>query len=194
MKIRTIQTKITRHFKIIRRDLRLLWKSPIEYLYSFTYPHNKYVQIQAYDPKVTEIGKQLVNKIQKIYPYLKVIFIGSAVLGIAGQRDIDLIIVECDPKDFPLYIGGLVSVLGQPVKVKSSFVEWIFNYKRCVVEALLIGKANPISRKTIQTFKRIQKNKNFLREYEKLKLKSNGVSLREYKRRRLEFFNYVDGR
>jgi hypothetical protein len=58
----------------------------------------------------------------------------------------------------------------------------------------MIGKTNPISRNTIRTFKRIQKNKNFLREYEKLKIKSNGVSVREYKRRRLEFFNYVDGR
>lgn len=116
-----LNKKMVKKLRIFRRDLKLLWKTPIEYLYSFTYPDDKYVQILPYDPKVTEIGQQLVNKIQKIYPYLKVIFIGSAVLGIAGQRDIDLII-ECDPKDFPLYIGGLVSVLGQPSKVKKALL------------------------------------------------------------------------
>jgi ribosome recycling factor len=58
-----LKKKMVKKIKIFRRDLKLLWKTPIEYLYSFTYPDNKYVQIQPYDPKVTEIGQQLVNKI-----------------------------------------------------------------------------------------------------------------------------------
>ncbi len=193
MTLKKIQLKLLRKLRILKRDIILLWKSPIEYIYSFTYPTDQYVNIKPYDPSVKAIGKILIDKVHAIYPLLKILFIGSAVLGIAGQKDIDLII-ESDPKDFHLYIAGLVSVFGRPKKTKKNLVEWITTYKDCNVEALLIGKSNPIGQKSIQTFKRIQRNKNLIREYENLKLKSNGVSIREYKRRRIEFFNYVDGR
>lgn len=185
-------TQLVRYLKIFYRDLLIFWKTPREYLYSFTYPTNKYVSIKPYDPSVTHTGEKLVGKIHALYPDLKVNFIGSSVLGISGQKDIDFII-ECNPKDFHLYLSGLISILGEPCKKRRTLIEWDTKVEGCTIDVLLLDQSNPIGQKTIRTYERIKRNKMFLTQYEKLKLDSNGVSVREYKRRRLKFFNFVDG-
>lgn len=192
MVLKNTRAKIAKKTKLLRRDILLLWKSPREYLYSFTYPTDKYVSIKPYNPAVTRTGEKLVRMIHTFYPDLKINFIGSSVLGISGQKDIDLII-ESPPKDFHLYLSGLISVLGEPVKRRKNLIEWDTKLEDCIIDVLLLDHSNPIGRKTIKTYERIKKNTAFLKQYEKLKLAADGVSLREYKRRRLEFFNMVDG-
>ena len=192
MVLKKMKRKLKSLIKIAHRDTLLLWKTPREYLYSFTYPTDKYVNIMPYDPAVTRTGEKLISKIHALYPDLKVHFIGSSVLGISGQKDIDLII-ESPPKDFHLYISGLISILGEPTKRRRNLIEWGTKVGGCTIDVLMLDHSNPIGRKTIKTYERIKKNKLFLQQYEKLKLDSDGISLREYKRRRLQFFNVVDG-
>lgn len=193
MELKKLKSKFIHQLQTLRRDILLLWKTPREYLYSFTYPTDKYIHIKPYDPEVKHKGEELINKIHALYPALKVNFIGSSVLGISGQKDIDLII-ESPPEDFHLYIKGLTSILGKPVKKRVGLIEWDTRIDNYIIDVLMMDHKNPIGRNTIRTHERIKKNKMFLKQYEKLKLSCNGTSLREYKRRRLEFFNYVDGR
>lgn len=184
-------TIINGHLARLKRDLLLLWRSPIEYVYSFTYPSNKYVKIYPYDPKITKIGEDIIQQIHTYYPHLDVHFIGSAVFKIAGQRDIDLVI-DCKPENFNQYLPGLITVLGSPTKIRTDHVEWTTHKDTCSVDVLLLDKNHPISRKTIEICERIGANEKYIRQYEKLKLSSNGVSYREYKRRRIEFFNKIN--
>ena len=172
---------------MIIRDLLLLIRAPKEFVYSFTYPRNRYVTILPYDKATTIIGKDLVEKIKRKYPELTVHFSGSAVLGIVGQKDIDLFI-ECDKSELEKYKTGISKIVGQPRKVKKDFVEWSFGTRGCDVQVLLIDPNHPLYKKQINTQKVLENNRKILQEYEKMKLQSNGVLQREYARRKLKFF------
>lgn len=173
------------------RDIGLLIKTPREFVYSFTYPADQQVEIAPYDPAVKKIGERLVTQMHDACPGLKIHFLGSAVLGIAGQRDIDLL-AAADPSQFHRYIAGISSVLGPPSKRRRTFMEWQTNREGCAVELLLADPESPLLTGPLKTFRKIKSDPSLIGRYEKLKLSSNGVSIREYKRRRLAFFNMID--
>ncbi len=169
------------------RDIMLFLRAPKEFLFSFTYPTNTYVTIKPYDPKVTDMGKDIIKEIHKVYPELIVHLLGSTALEIAGQRDIDLI-AECSASDFNRYLPGLVKLFGEPEKTHTLFVEWSFTKSDCDIQFLLIDPKAPLYKKMIKTNKKLASSKKLAKAYEKVKLEANGVSVREYARRRLEFF------
>lgn len=183
---------ISQKMNIIRRDFSLFLKTPKDFVYSFTYPTNKTITIEPYNPGVTRTGNKLTAKVRAIFPELKVHFIGSARLGILGQKDIDLMI-ECAPDDFEKYLPGLISLFGNPDKKRSKFIEWHFVENGCSIEILLIDPSTHVFQGPLETFKLLKKNKYLLRKYEKIKKESDGISVREYKRRRMFFFNQIMG-
>ncbi len=180
-------SKINQFAKNLKRDIVLLWNMPIEYLYSFTYSTQKQIKIEPYDPEVTKTGQTMIDQIHAQYPSLKIHFLGSAALKIAGQRDLDLI-AECKPHEIDSYLPGITRVIGEPTKRRKNFVEWQFKRGTCKGELLLIDPENPIARKTLDVFYLMAKNKHLIKLYEELKIAANGTTVREYKRRRLAFF------
>lgn len=182
--------RIKRWIISIYAELRLFHQNPREYIYLFTYPQNRRVSIESYDPQVTKVGKFLVRKINKLYPELKVHFIGSAVLGIAGQRDIDLY-AECFPRNFGRYIPGLISLFGPPTKIRRKFIQWRLMKNGCLVELLLIDPSTDMFNLPLKTFELMKNNKKILQEYKKIKGLSSGLSVREYHKKRLQFFNKI---
>lgn len=172
------------------RDLGLLLRSPRDYLFSFTYPDDQYIKIYPYNPRITQKGRNLVKSISQKLPHLKICFHGSAALGIAGQRDID-IVVNCQPSDFDLYLPALILLFGLPTKRRPNFIEWQFRRNNCDIDITLIDSFHPRSIETIRVYEILKKDKQLLQTYEQLKLSSNGTSVREYKRRRMQFFNQI---
>lgn len=186
------QKDIIQKFQLLKREIDLLWQTPINYLYSYKYPTNKKVIIKSYDPNTRVVGQKIVRKINNIFPELKTHLIGSAVLGIAGQKDVDLFI-ECDPRKISKYLPKFKKIFGNPLKIKKNFAEWRLSRKNCSVEILLINPNSNMFQMPVKTFKLIQKDKKLIKEYEQIKKKSNGLSLREYQKRRLVFFNRILG-
>lgn len=181
---------IKQYFLLLRRELSLLAKSPREYIYSYTFPTNKTIKIEKYNPRVTKLGESFIKKLRAKHPELKIYFVGSAVLKIAGQKDIDLFVVS-KPKNFHIYLPTLCTLFGEPMKKRKNFIEWHLEKNGCSIEVLLIDPLNNIFRGPLKTFTILKNNQRLRREYERIKLKSNGVSVREYKKRRLEFFNRI---
>lgn len=177
--------------KYIRRDLSLLFKTPKAYLFSFTFSPHKKIRVAPYNPKVTSAGKELVSRLQHLLPNLKVYFVGAASLGIAqGDGDIDLLI-ESPYKDFDKYLPSLISVLGTPDKKRDMFIEWHTTWKGHQIELTLSDPSSPIFREPLAGYALLKSNPKYLKEYEQMKISSNGLSEREYKKRKLEFFNRV---
>ncbi len=174
----------------LKRNIKLFFQSPIEFLWSYTYPTDKKIKIFPYDPDVNKTGKNLKNLISKNIPGLTVYLIGSAAFKISGQRDIDLIALS-DPKHFPKYLPGLVRLFGNADKTRKEFVEWHFTKNGCEIELILGDPNSRVCRGPLKSFNILSSNKSLLKEYEQIKLKSNGLSMREYKRVRLEFFNRI---
>lgn len=178
-------------YRFIRRDVSLLLKSPVEYLYSFTYSTNKKVHIRPFNPRVGKTGEKLIANIRKVYPDLKTYFIGSAALGIPGQRDID-IMASCQRNDFDKYLDGLVLILGKPQKTRRTFIEWHLKKNNCTIDFLLIDTRNKsMFLNPLIEFDILKKDKKRLDEYIRLKKELNGFSEREYIKRRMEFFNRI---
>lgn len=51
------------------------------------------VSIQKFNPLAREVGNNIVDEIKRVLPDATVHYIGSSVLGIAGENDIDIAIV-----------------------------------------------------------------------------------------------------
>lgn len=175
---------------MFQREMLLLTQTPKEYIYTFTYPANKRIKIEEYDPHVTQVGIKLIKKIQKKLPNLKVCFIGSAALQILGQKDIDLI-AESSPKDLEKYLPSLFSILGQPAKKRRKFMEWHVKHDNCTIELIIADPSSNILKVSMATFQLLKNNKKLLRIYEQLKSDSDGLSIREYNKRKLLFFNKI---
>ena len=173
-----------------KREFKLLWENPREYLYSFTYSATKTVHIGSYDPEVTKLGERLVAQIKQNHPELDVRFLGSAALKIAGQRDID-ILVGCNPDYFPRYEPALVTLFGPAQKKRKQFMEWHLEIDQCDVEILMVNPNSPMFKDPIKTCATLQQNPLLRAQYELLKRNSNGISVREYKKRRLVFFHQI---
>lgn len=172
------------------RDIKLLYRDPKAFLYSFTFPTDEYVHILPFDPKINVDGNNLVQKIHKTHPKLVVHFVGSASLGIAGHSDIDLL-AECTPESFDKYIPALQKIFGAEFKRRPQFVEWHTTYKGSDVQFMLIDPKHRTFKDIMKVYYLFKSDKSLLEGYKKVKIECQGQSLREYKRRRMEFFNQI---
>ena len=182
--------KIFDKMNIIKRDLNLIITTPISYLYSFTYNNSDKIQIRPFDPKIKKLGLTLINQIKVLYPDITILFQGSAALELPGQADIDLVI-PCLPINFSKYYPGLRGILGQPSKIKTDFIEWHTSINKVNIELLLINPKIPMYTEPYKIYKIFTTFPDTVIQYKHLKLRCHGISTREYKRRRLYFFNQL---
>ena len=182
--------KINSIFNGILKDVILLLQSPKDYLYSFTYPTNRFVKIRPYKPSLQTTADKIINKIHKAAPNLKVYFVGSASFHISGQGDIDLV-AKSKSKNFNKYLPVLTDIFGNPSKKRSKFIEWHFMYNKYNIELLLADPTSPNFKNELKIYKILKKNKKLLKEYEAIKKSLNGLPVREYIKRRMSFFNKI---
>lgn len=158
--------------------------------YLATIPEDKIVHIRPYDSKVKDVGNSIVLKIKEAIPGLDVLFMGASALGIGGQNDIDLNILSV-PAEYSKYIPVLEKLFGKPAKTNPNLVKWEFVQDGFEVELYLTDKNSPALLEQIKTFEILRDNQNLAKEYENIKLECNGLSFREYMRRKYEFFNKI---
>ena len=167
-------------------EVGLFINGPLEYILLFTSPNNKYVSIAPFNPKNKEKGKELVRKLHDRLPGLKVNFFGSSALEVPGRGDIDLV-AECKPQDFDKYLPWLTEMFGRPVKTTKRLIGWDFKHKGVDVELILIDPTYKLFRWYFNAFYTLSK-KEVKEKYIKLKFESDGISIREYEKRKLKFF------
>lgn len=158
--------------------------------YLKTIPEDKIANIKPFDPRVRETGNKIVQIIKNKIPELEVLFMGASVLGIAGQNDIDLNVLS-SPSEYKNYLSILIKLFGEPTKSNSNLIKWEFIRDGFEVELYLTDKNSPDLNRQIKTFNILKNNLTLAKEYENIKLESNGLSFREYMRRKFEFFNKI---
>ncbi len=170
--------------KKLVNEIKLFRKAPKEYIWVYTYPKDQKVEIGEYNPRVKKQGQDLIDEIKKKLPELKIHFLGSVALEIPGQKDID-IFIECLPKNFHNVIPELNKIIGQPVKKRERFVEWVFEKNDIPVELFLIDPTWQKFLNKLSNFETLKKNRQ---AYTEFKIKNIGKSMREYERKKYEFF------
>lgn len=176
----------------LKTALYLLWNAPREYLYTLTIPSDKKMYSVPYDPHSTEIAHELMENIHRKMPDLEIYFVGAASLGIAGQGDIDIILIS-PHRDFKRYIPTLTKMFDNPLKRRSLFTDWDFIFKGFQIELTLTYKGSSLATQQLKTFSLLKNNKKALHAYEQLKNDSQGMPMNQYVRRRLLFFTSVMG-
>lgn len=150
--------------------------------------------IVPYNPKTKDIFKIIKTDLQKILGNVRILHRGSTNLKISGQGEIDLYI-PITRKRFNTYVNKLTNHLGEPGSVyalkRARFVKYVDDIK---IEIFVINKNDSGWKESIQFERYLKNNPKALQEYEILKLKADGSSLREYYTAKTMFINKVINR
>jgi GrpB-like predicted nucleotidyltransferase (UPF0157 family) len=158
--------------------------------YLQTIPESELVAIGPWDPETEIIAKRLMDDIKSAVPALEVMHTGAAALKISGQNDIDFSILS-KPEDFDKYLPALVKVLGEPKKKGVENVRWEINIEGYPVDVHMTDKSSQGFKRHKRVFELLRDDPRLLKEYERLKEQSAGLSMREYQRRKYEFYNKI---
>jgi GrpB-like predicted nucleotidyltransferase (UPF0157 family) len=148
------------------------------------------VVIQPWDSKTEPVAKKLMDDMRPAVPDLEVFHTGAAALNISGKNDLDFSILGV-PEDFDNYLPALIKVLGEPQKRGRENVRWEIIRDGFPVDVHLTDKDSLGWKEHKKIFELLRDNSQILEEYQILKEQSNGVSLREYQRRKYEFYNRI---
>lgn len=149
------------------------------------------ISILPYNPKNREIFKLIKKDLIEIIGKARILLCGSTSLRISGQGEIDLYIPVAT-KYFADYLNKLTLYLGKPGSVyelrRVRFVRYIEGIK---IEIFLINQNSDdwINSRKFENF--LRHNPQYLSAYEKLKLQSNGLSVRQYYTAKVKFINKV---
>jgi GrpB-like predicted nucleotidyltransferase (UPF0157 family) len=158
--------------------------------YLETISDSEMVVIRPWDPKTELVAKKLMDDMRSAVPDLEVFHTGAAALKISGKNDLDFSILGV-PKDFDNYLPALVKVLGEPQKRGKENVRWEITRDGFPVDVHLTNKDSLGWKEHRKVFELLRDGPQLLEEYRILKEQSAGVSLREYQRRKYEFYNKI---
>lgn len=175
-------------FKNILRDFTLLRQNPKNYIYLLLFTPNQTVKLHPYNPVSGEIAREIINQITNVKTGVKVEFVGSSALKLPGYKDIDLYIPSTK-KNHKAIEASLITLFGEPVKQRKMFSEWHMYKHRYRIELMLIQKTEKAYLEQKVVYDVLRKNPKILEEYKTLKLSSQGISKREYQKRRMAFYN-----
>ena len=66
----------------------MLKQNQINYLK--TVPKDRITHVLDFDPKTQTTAQEIIKEIQSIFPLVKIYYIGSSALSIAGENDLDI--------------------------------------------------------------------------------------------------------
>lgn len=153
----------------------------------------KPVAIYPWEERGLLIANSIVADIKNADPSLEVFLGGSLPLKIAGQRDVDIVGV-CPEAEFDFHRARLATIFGHPQKEDQASVVWHFIKDDYVIGVYL---TNPIAsdqfKRQSEMFDLFKKRPDLLKQYEDLKLASDGIPYKIYQQRKYEFFNAIIG-
>lgn len=150
-------------------------------------PEHAKAHIKPWDEKAAEFARNIVMQLEKDTG-LEVFWSGSLALGIPGENDVDLTIFA-EPKDFDLYLPHIISILGEPTYKLDEKILWRIIKDGHKIDATLASKDLEGVQDDIFFFESIKNNKKLFQEY--TSLKEEGLSAREYYKRKNEFYNRI---
>jgi len=171
----------------LKRNIQLLFDSPRDFIFSHFYSETEKVYLKKYNPKAKIAAENLILKLKKITPETKVYLVGSTGLEIDGTGDID--IFATTKENLHKIAKKYLPLIGKPSKIRLDFIRWDFLYMGAPVELFLNHPDNKHFQEQLKLYKLLKENPKHLKEYNELKKKINGTSVKEYIRERMSFFN-----
>lgn len=150
------------------------------------------VKIVPYNPKVKKVFEKQKKEILDILgTSVQVLHLGATSMGISGQGEIDLAIsVSLDR--FGEFIEKLKKVYGEPASFSpNNRVRFNHKIDDINIEIVIVNQNSEGWRKNLAFDKYLKTHPEELESYRKLKEDSNGMGIKEYYRRKMEFINNI---
>ncbi len=182
------QTFLSRFF----RNCILFFLSPVDFLLTYTDSLEKIPELKEVDENAYNLGQQLRKEMKNLMTGgMRIYFVGSNFFRIIGiDNDLDFLVEYSTEDEKAQWKKILTGYFGNPVLENRKFSKWETTYNGYHVEVLLSNPKFRIFRKILYSFNVLNSYPEILAEYEELKRNSVGVTLREYNRRQLYFFEY----
>lgn len=165
----------------------MLKESQENYLASL--PEGRVIDIKPFDPRAQELGKEILTELQVALPDARIQFGGAAALGIAGQNDIDILILSSTPmhEQYRTIIEGLY---GAPSRIGlSKSVKWEFVRDGFDVEIYMADEHSAAAKEQMRIFELLSSSEELRKAYEQVKLPYGPIDFKEYMRKKYAFFN-----
>ncbi len=151
-----------------------------------------FITVVPFDPSSEEKFEKVKAMVHtELGPEITFEHRGASSLGISGQDEIDTYI-PVDPKEFDAHIVKLTKVFGEPRKVypldRAHFITKV-DGKR--IDIYLINREASSWLDGVRFEVYLKTHPEDLERYKVLKEKGNGLSVREYYKRKIEFINGI---
>lgn len=157
--------------------------------YLLTLSDTEPVKVQPFNPAVSAVALSIVSELKTLLPTARVVYFGASALGLSGENDIDIGII--DEAEFRSGAPHLTNAYGASTNYdeKNSAMFWDFMRGGFAVQIFLTDELVGRQLEHIENHERLAADPSLRTEYEHLKLASEGVSKREYMKRKMEFLN-----
>jgi GrpB-like predicted nucleotidyltransferase (UPF0157 family) len=154
-------------------------------------PDDDTTVILPYDPISNEKFEAVKKRIQdKLGKDIVVLHHGAASFGISGQDEIDVYVPAPEEK-FEEMILRLATVFGKPKSVYPYRVRYYVREGGKKADVYLVNESAKDWKDSLIFKKHLETHPVDLERYRILKEESNGLSSREYYRRKIEFINEI---
>lgn len=148
--------------------------------------------IKPYDHTAPQKFKQVKKRLQStLGEKTCIVHRGATSLGISGQDEID-VYIPVSPDSFNSLLKPLQKLFGKP---KSLYVleraRFVTSVDGKHIDVFLINKEREGWKNGIRFETYLKKHPKALEKYQKLKEKGNGLSTREYYKRKINFINDI---
>ncbi len=156
---------------------------------------SRVIHIMLFNEAMPTITDRVIKEIKNQIPEADVFCMGSSLLKISGENDID-IYISIDAKELERYKKELDKIYltkSGPDKSQTHLHKWYWNESGSEVNVYLSDKNDLWFQEQLATFKMMQNSPDIIREYEKLKKSMDGKTWMEYKKAKCEFYNKILG-
>lgn len=149
------------------------------------------IKIIPYNPKTKEVFEKVKKEIREVLGAIEVAHRGATGFGISGQGEIDCYIPVAENK-FNRYLETMLAYFGKARSIyplrRAAFVKYI---KEIKIEIFLINEKSNDWINGVKFENYLKTHREVLEEYKKLKENSDGLSVQDYYRRKIEFTNDI---
>jgi len=152
---------------------------------------DRVISIVPYDPRSEELFESVKRKIESVLGKgVEICHIGSSYLGISGQNEID-VQIPVEKEKFSIYIPLLEKVFGEVRKIYPSRARFEVRESDKKIDLAIVDINSKNWTDNVSFHNYLRSHPLDLEKYRILKEECDGLTTREYYRRKIEFINEI---
>ncbi len=149
------------------------------------------ITVLPFDPTADATFQKIKQLIQSSFGAITVLHLGASSLGISGQDEID-VYIPVVPDQFDAFIPRLQELFGKPRSLYAlERARFVTSVNRKHIDIFLINQESTAWQNSVTFTTYLRSNPDVLDAYRQLKEDGNGLSVRDYYRRKIEFINAI---